>query len=137
MAARIEFFECCAFANYMRILAPRFGITWRHWPNGGFRHPKTAADLQKMGVMAGPWDYYIRRAGFPTLWLEFKRKGEKTSPSQNQWLDCLLPLGDEFDVAFTAIEGLERLTDHKFLPEGAYLLTGNSIRIPIRIQERA
>lgn len=124
--------DCITFAGFMDILAPRYGIHWTHTPNGGKRHIKTAVRLKRMGVRAGVWDFYFRKAGLPTHWEEFKHGSNKLTPEQIAWRFDLLPMGDTFDVAFNYMQALAHLTSRKFLPMGAYIPCGSTIRIPLR-----
>lgn len=124
--------ECKAFASFLRLLAPRHGIYWTHVPNGGFRHIKTATDLKAAGQRAGVWDYYFRKQGLSTGWIEFKHGYNKITPEQHSWRFDLEPLGDTFDVAYTALAGLQILTMRGFLPAGAFHAYAGGIHIPVR-----
>lgn len=124
-----EQLECQAFASYMRLLAPRYGITWTHVPSGGARHIKTAVALKTMGVRPGVWDYYFRKQGLPSLWIEFKHGSNKLSQEQLEWRNALAPMGDDFGVAYTALEGLAILVKMCFLPGTAYTRLGPTISI--------
>lgn len=131
IALPLEEVDCQEFAAYMRILAPRHGIIWTHTPSGGKRHIKTAVMLQRMGLRAGVWDYYFRKKGLPTLWIEFKRAPNKLTNEQADWKADLIGMGDEFEVVYSARQGLEALTRRGFIPHGGYIPYGGTIRIPV------
>ena len=67
-----------------------------HIPNGGYRHPATAARMKAQGVKAGVPDIFlpVPRDGFHGLWIEMKRvKGGKVSPEQKEWIEILNSYG--------------------------------------------
>lgn len=131
-AVQHEQIECKAFASFMRLLAPRHSIHWTHFPAGGKRHIKTASELKAAGLRPGVWDYLFRQQGKPTLWIEFKHGQNKLTPEQEAWRFDLEPMGDLFDVAYNAAEGLHILTQRGFLPRGAYSPFNSGIHIPVR-----
>jgi hypothetical protein len=102
--------------------AERSGITELAWmfavPNGGYRHPATAAHLKAEGVKAGAPDIIlpIPRWGYPNdsmyhgMFLELKRAdhSNKTTPEQDAWLAELTTLGYYAVVAY----GCEEAIDH-------------------------
>lgn len=108
--------ECIALNGYLRLLEPLCEFTYTHIPNGGWRHKAVAAHLKAMGVRAGVWDYYFRAATCPTLWIEMKHGRNDTTPQQNKWRELLAPLGDLFEVCYSAEEALRKLIEHRFIP---------------------
>ncbi len=60
-------------------------------PNGGQRHPAVAAQLKAEGVRAGVPDVClpVARGRFHSLWIEMKRKPNRTTDAQRDWLDAL------------------------------------------------
>ena len=58
------------------------------WPNGGFRHPATAARLKAEGVKRGPVDVwlFVRRGHCPGLAFEMKVGRNKPTDEQSAWL---------------------------------------------------
>lgn len=72
----------------------------RAWPNGGYRHAKTANDLQDEGVEAGPPDVWLPapRQGFTGLVIEFKRPGKKPTTIQREYADRLIAEGWKYEV---------------------------------------
>ena len=60
-----------------------------HIPNGGSRHPVTAARLKCLGVRRGVSDLFlpVPRAGKHGLWVELKADGGRLSGEQREWLD--------------------------------------------------
>lgn len=122
--------DCITFAGFLEVLAPRYKIHWTHIPSGGKRHIATAVRLKKMGLRKGVWDYYLRARDGRTLWLEFKHGSNKLTPEQNAWRYDLEPHGDLFEMAYNPLEGLAALVKVGFLPAGAYIACGPSIRIP-------
>jgi len=56
-------------------------------PNGGHRHPATAAKLKAEGVKAGVPDLClpVARGEYHGLWIELKAGRNKPTPPQVQW----------------------------------------------------
>ena len=70
-------------------------------PNGGFRHPATAARLKAEGVKAGVPDVFlpVPCRGYHGLWLEMKRqRGGKVSPEQKEFIAKLKAHGYRVDI---------------------------------------
>jgi len=66
-------------------------------PNGGHRSKATAMSLKVEGVCSGVPDLYIPEWH---LWIEMKRqKGGVLSPTQKDWRDYLLSIGDGWLIA--------------------------------------
>lgn len=109
--------ECIAFNSYLLLLQPYCDFIYTFSGNGGFRHPKTAATLKRMGLRPGIWDYYFRSSGKPTLWIEMKFDKNGVSRVQGGWRERLEPEGDIFKVCYSAEEGLKALVDEGFVPK--------------------
>jgi hypothetical protein len=65
-------------------------------PNGGWRHPATAAILKAEGVKAGVPDIFLAwpSQGYCGLFIEMKRKvGGKVSDAQKEWSERLSAAG--------------------------------------------
>lgn len=65
-------------------------------PNGGWRHPVTAARLQAEGVSPGVPDLFLAwpAHGAPGLFVEMKRRvGGRLSPAQALWRERLTKCG--------------------------------------------
>lgn len=61
-------------------------------PNGGHRHPATAARLKAEGVKPGVPDLHlpVGKGNYHGLWIELKRrKGGRLSPDQKWWVEQL------------------------------------------------
>lgn len=81
-------------------------------PNGGWRHPGTAARLKKQGVRPGVSDLFltVARAGFHGLYIEMKRSEDgRTSPSQREFLDFVSGEGYKAVVAEGAEEAIRAI----------------------------
>jgi hypothetical protein len=82
-------------------------------PNGGKRHPKTAARLKATGVKAGVPDLVFPepRGHYHGLYLEMKRTvGGEVSKAQREWLLLLADRGYCPMVAEGAEEAMKKLT---------------------------
>lgn len=76
-------------------------------PNGGARHPKTAADLKAEGVLPGVPDLFVPAWH---LWIEMKRrKGGRLSDEQKDWIAYLYGAGYNCIVARGAEDAIEQL----------------------------
>lgn len=69
-------------------------------PNGGHRHPATAAKLKAEGVKRGVPDLClpVPRGGFNGLYLEMKADGGRPTVEQRAWIDALRELGYRAEV---------------------------------------
>jgi hypothetical protein len=76
----------------------RSDVWWTHLPNGGWRSPVEGAIFKSLGVQAGSPDLLIIRAGAP-LFLEFKARGRKLSPTQIECHDALRRAGATVETA--------------------------------------
>jgi len=79
------------WAVLMEKQAPELALLF-HVPNGGVRHPGTAARLKKLGVKPGVPDLClpVARGGWHGLFIEMKRqKGGRLSDDQKAWLEAL------------------------------------------------
>lgn len=133
-----EIAMCIEFNGYLEILNKRYpNFTYTHVPNGGVRHIKTAVELKKMGVRKGVWDYYFRKDGsLYTYWIEFKYGNNTLTTEQEEWREKLLRCGaDRFDVAYSALEGLDVLVKHNILPVSSFERFGGGIKITCRDKE--
>lgn len=73
-----------------------------HWPNGGHRSRRTAAQLKAEGVRRGPPDYWfpVPRGGYVGLVIELKRlEGCRPTKEQRDWLTELSANGWQTAVA--------------------------------------
>ncbi len=70
-------------------------------PNGGWRHPATAARLKASGVRAGVSDLVlaVARGGFHGLYLEMKRSDGKPTASQSEFLAYVREAGYRSEIA--------------------------------------
>ena len=98
------------------------GVLWAHPPNGGWRHPATAARLRQQGVSPGCPDVMVytappREPGKVGAAMELKRdKGGRLSPAQKAWLDGLKSCGWATAVCCGVDEALAMLKDWGYLP---------------------
>ncbi len=89
-----------------------------HIPNGGYRHPREAKKLKKMGVKAGVSDLLLAYPNdyYHGLWIELKSPKGKLSSEQKEWLNrmkavdysaCVsYSLEETFDILQTYFNGL-------------------------------
>lgn len=106
---QVALFEWAAMvANRYPDLALMYAV-----PNGGHRHPATAARLKAEGVKSGVPDIHlpVPRWGYHGLWIEMKRRsGGTVSPAQKDWKSALERQGHRveicrgFEAAKAAIE---------------------------------
>lgn len=80
-------------------------------PNGGYRPMITAAQLKAEGVRAGVPDVClpVARGRFHSLWIEMKRKPNRTSDAQREWLDNLRHYGHCAVVCWSADEAINTI----------------------------
>src|SRR3990167_6523058 len=82
-----------------------------HTPNGGYRHPVTAARLKRQLVKKGIPDLFLpdpvgRHHG---LWIELKAGKGKPTPEQSEWLKGMSELG--FVAVIAWVGGCEESID--------------------------
>ena len=77
-----------------------------HIPNGGSRNTPEAANLKRQGVKAGVPDLClpVARNGFHGLYIEMKYGRNKTTESQDEWLEALKEQGYFTAVCYGAEE---------------------------------
>lgn len=98
------------------------GVLYCHVPNGGYRHPATAARLRSQGVKAGVPDIMVydappRVPGTVGAAMELKRtKGGRVSPAQQAWLRGLANAGWATAVCHGVDEALAMLRDWGYEP---------------------
>jgi hypothetical protein len=78
-------------------------------PNGGYRHPSVAAKLKMEGVRAGVPDLFL---AYPSgaehgLFIEMKAGRNRTSNSQQLWLQWLTDAGYHTAVCYGAQEAID------------------------------
>jgi hypothetical protein len=88
-------------------------------PNGGYRPMATAAMLRAEGVRAGVPDVFLpimRRAGDGRIWgglfIEMKRRPNKPTPEQAQWIAALRVAGYMAVVCWSAQEAIDVITNY-------------------------
>ena len=97
--------EQVAFVTWFRHTYPDVRII--AIPNGGARHPKTAADLKAEGVLPGVPDLFVPEW---RLWIEMKRqKGGRVSEEQKDMIKYLDGVGYASIVAHGAEDAIEQL----------------------------
>ena len=104
---QVALFEWAALAEAQHPeLAMLFAV-----PNGGARHPAVAAQLKAEGVRAGVPDIClpVARGRFHGLWIEMKRKPNRTSDAQRAWLDALRHYGHCAVVCWSAQEAQQSI----------------------------
>ena len=77
-----------------------------HVANGGFRNPREAAKLKRMGVTAGVSDLFLAVPcnGWPGLWIELKAPGGRLSQPQRDFLGRMSVAGYQTAVTFSEDE---------------------------------
>ncbi len=80
-------------------------------PNGGFRHASTAAMLKASGTKAGVPDCClpVARGRFHSLWIELKRKPNKPTAAQQEWIADLRYYGAQAIVCYGAQEAQQAI----------------------------
>lgn len=84
-------------------------------PNGGFRHPSTAAKLKAEGAKAGVCDLFlpVARGGYHGLYIEMKRqKGGRVSPEQADFIDFVTRHGYRAEVCAGWIVARDVIVDY-------------------------
>lgn len=118
--------ECLKLNSYLSLLRKSQPFTYTFSANGGKRHITVAAKLKRMGLRAGVWDYYFRRKGLPTHWIEMKFGRNTLTDEQKAWRAELEAMGDTFSVCYTSEEVLEDLTVRGFIDPG-YVAIGEKV----------
>jgi hypothetical protein len=118
----LEHAEQCAVIEWARdheSQYPELGTLYAI-PNGGYRHPATAAALVKEGVRSGIPDLClpIARRGFNACYIEMKRIGGRPSPAQLYMIELLREHGNQVQVCFGAGEAIVAI---RFYLGGAWL----------------
>jgi hypothetical protein len=96
--------EACALMDWVRATVgriPALALLF-HIPNGGRRSKKVGAELRRMGLKPGVWDYLLPVVvhGCPGLWIELKRrKGGATNEEQDEWGEAMRDQGYRTVVA--------------------------------------
>ena len=77
-------------------------------PNGGYRPVHTAVMLKAEGVKAGVPDVClpVPRGRFHSLWIEMKRKPNKPTLEQEQWVASLRRYGNQAVICYSATEAI-------------------------------
>lgn len=90
-----------AWAKYMERAHPELKLLFAV-PNGGLRHPATAARLRREGVRAGVPDVLlpVARHGWHGLFIELKVRPNKPTALQQQWIEALRQEGYRVEVCY-------------------------------------
>ena len=111
-----------AWAELMATIEPRLELL-HHIPNGGYRHPATAARMKSEGVKAGVPDICLPVAakGYHGLYIEMKKADGSNRPSnqQRRWIRLLTKEGYKAEVAYGADEAIDILRDYLQLNQEA------------------
>lgn len=102
------------WAMLMEKQAPELALLF-HVPNGGVRHPGTAARLKKLGVKPGVPDLFlpVARGMAHGLYIEMKRqKGGRVSEDQKAWMEALTEQGYVCIVARGAEEACDAIWNY-------------------------
>ncbi|HAC16943.1 MAG TPA: VRR-NUC domain-containing protein [Bacteroidetes bacterium] len=85
-----------------------------HIPNGGHRHKAVAAKMKAEGVKAGVPDILLAcpRDGFHGLFIEMKAGKNRTTKSQNEWIQRLLGVGYLAVVCYGFEEAKKEIMDY-------------------------
>ncbi len=77
-----------------------------HIPNGGYRRPKEAIKLKKMGVKAGVSDLFLAypNSHYHGLWIELKSEKGHLTPEQKHWLNLMGRVGYATTVSYSIEE---------------------------------
>ena len=103
-----------SWAGWMQKRWPELALLF-HIPNGGYRHPATAARMKALGVKPGVPDLFLpaARGNYHGLWIEMKRqKGGKVSPMQTAWMDSLTAQGYKAVVCHGADAAIMAITEY-------------------------
>ena len=85
-----------------------------HIPNGGYRRPKEAIKLKKMGVKAGVSDLFLAYPSphYHGLWIELKGSKGKLSIEQEAWLKLMETAGYAVSVSYCIEETFDILQNY-------------------------
>lgn len=90
---QVERAHCIALISWRDAVIERYPelALLHHIPNGGYRDKITAANLKRMGTLAGVFDYClpVARKGHHGLYLEMKAPGGRLSDSQKRFAGML------------------------------------------------
>lgn len=102
-----EDFEQIALMKWATTLSPHKALLLKylfHIPNGGYRNPREAAKLKRMGVMPGVADLCLAYSsgGYHSLWIELKRRKPKgiVTPNQKEFLKNMRAVGSCTAIAY-------------------------------------
>jgi hypothetical protein len=131
LRAPLESVEQALFVKRVRLDPRTRGLLWCAVPNGGTRHPREAVNLKRQGVVAGVPDLLFfephgltpqtpvtaEQLSFVAwshcgLAIEMKRRPNKVSPEQREWLTGLEARGWSTAVCYSAEEAWTTLTDY-------------------------
>lgn len=87
-----------AIVDYLKVVGPIYRLWWAHVPNGGSRHPAEAANLKRMGVIAGVADLLIIPEGGKAHWLEVKSETGRQQPKQKAFEHAMTALGSPYEI---------------------------------------
>lgn len=112
-----EHAEQCALMSWAQMAYGKHPeLRWLYaTPNGGFRHPSTAAKLKAEGAKAGVCDLFlpVARGGYNGLFIEMKRtKGGTVSPEQADFIDFVQQHGYRAEVCKGWIVARDVLMDY-------------------------
>jgi hypothetical protein len=117
--APLEAVEQALFVKRVRLDPRTRGLLWTATANGGHRHKATAAKLKGQGVVPGVPDLLFfeplpennthYRIG---LAIEMKRRPNKPTPEQKEWLSGLEARGWSCAVCYSAEEAWTTLCDY-------------------------
>lgn len=101
------------WAAMLRDRHPALGLLFAI-PNGGDRHPATAARLKAEGVRRGVSDVFlpVPSQGYHGLWIEMKAGRNKPTTEQVAWLEQMRALGHATAVCYSWIEAAERVAGY-------------------------
>lgn len=88
-------------------------------PNGGYRHPATAAAMKAEGQLAG-WpdlELNVARHGKHALFIEMKKKGGKASPEQIRVIELLREYGNMAVICVGAEDAINTLRHYLGIAE--------------------
>lgn len=119
------------WAHLLECRIPELAILYAI-PNGGLRHPRTAARLRAEGARAGVWDLHlpVPRNGAPGLWIEMKRPGGRLTREQIAWGAAVRAQGARTVVCHSWIEAAHAILDYLDYPAEAGGLEDRTLSSP-------